>query len=293
MSTSRSTSPTPSQPSGSAEAGRYVLGVGAEGFDRLEVSEAAYGRATPALVARLKDTQPPVWPEAPVQMAVVACGSGSQLPGLRKLVGTDGRLFCSDVSQAQIDAAHTHAAELGLSNISFDTLDITQGAGDAQYDVVYARFVLVHLQAPDAALKHMWQMVRPGGLLLSEEHNAEGIAAVPADESVDEAKALLMQMGQKRGVHYDLGDSAEVLFASAGVPVTGTARHNFSYNEGKPKKLFEMSLREGAQQYIDAKLISKDHMRALIDGISRYTDRDDTTMFMGDFVQTWARKPAI
>lgn len=278
--------------SGPKKDGSYVLGVGASGFDRLEVSEEAYGRATPGLIDVLRASSPPLWPQGAVCMAVLACGSGSQLKSLRGLVGTDGRLFCTDISQQQIDSAHTHAARLGLDHVQFDTLDIMQAPPAAQYDVVYARFVLVHLQAPEKALTHMWQMVRPGGLLLSEEHNAAGINAEPSSSAVDRAKDLLLAMGDKRGVDYNLGQSSQDLFARAHVPVSGMSRTNFSYTEGRPKKLFEMSLREGAQQYIDAGLITKDSMQSLLGELGAYTDRSDTQMYMGDFVQTWAQKPA-
>lgn len=286
-----SRSASPSAAPQKQDDGAYVLGVGASGFDRLEVSEEAYGRATPSLVDALRQANPPLWPKGPVSMAVVACGSGSQLESLRQLVGTDGRLFCSDVSQSQLDSAHTHAAKLGLDHVHFDTLDITQRPTAMQYDVVYARFVLVHLQAPEEALAHMWEMVRPGGLLLSEEHNAEGIRAEPPSPAVDRAKNLLLAMGEKRGVNYNLGKSAEDLFAKAHVPVTGMARHNFEYAEGKPKKLFEMSLREGAKQYIGSELISETNMQELLGELDAYTERDDTVMSMGHFVQTWAFKP--
>lgn len=288
--------PGPKSPQASAEPkakdASYVLGVGALGFDRLEVSEEAYGQATPELVDILRQTEPPMWPQGPIEMAVVACGSGSQLPSLSRIVGTDGGLICSDISQAQLDCAQAHAVKLGLDKVSFHTLDITQTPAPKQYDVVYARFVLVHLQEPHTALRHMWQMVRPGGLLLSEEHNAAALTCHPPCPAVDIAKDLLLALGHKRGVHYDLGRSAKTIFEQAQVPMGGTTRHNFSFVHGPPKTLFEMSIREGASHYIGAGLIDEAHMQSLLAELGAFNKRPDTRMFLGEFVQSWTQKPA-
>jgi SAM-dependent methyltransferase len=274
------------QVGGSSES--YVLQVGGGGLDRLEVSEETYGFATETFVEKLRTQTPRAWPQSPLRMAIMACGPGSQLESLTKLVLPTTQIYCSDISEQQIALAQRMADKLGRHDIHFNILDIESTSSEQLFDVVQARFMLVHLQKPKTALKNMWSMVGPGGTLLCEEHSISGIGSSPSHSDVELAKKWMTELGQHRGVDFTLGDRLAELFNEADIPLTAFQAQRIGYSKGRPKMLFEMSLREGRSNYINANIAHSAKFEQVCDAIKRFADRSDTTMFVGHLAQAAA-----
>jgi trans-aconitate methyltransferase len=62
---------------------------------------------------------------------------------------------------------------LGLSNVEFRFVDITETTPGVDFDLVHARFVLTHLPNPGRALARMRAALRPGGGQASYPANHE------------------------------------------------------------------------------------------------------------------------
>lgn len=76
----------------------------------------------------------------------------------------DGRLLCSDASEAMLDVARARARELGVDNVAFrvlnaESLDISA----AQLDAAICRWGYMLLADPSAALRETRRVLRPGG----------------------------------------------------------------------------------------------------------------------------------
>ena len=106
----------------------------------------------------------------------VGCGTGVFLPAVAAKVGRDGGVVGLDHSEAFLREARARIAEAGLADV------VSLVSGDAQqlpfeadaFDAAHTERVLMHLDDPDAAIREMRRVVRPGGRVVCAEIHARG-----------------------------------------------------------------------------------------------------------------------
>jgi SAM-dependent methyltransferase len=94
----------------------------------------------------------------------LGCGPGG--PGLdaARLVAPDGDVVLSDVSAEMTAIASARIAELGLTNVATQVLDLESiDEPDASYDVVLCRETLMLVSDPTRAAGEIRRVLRPGG----------------------------------------------------------------------------------------------------------------------------------
>ncbi|TVL89588.1 class I SAM-dependent methyltransferase [Streptomyces sp. SAJ15] len=91
------------------------------------------------------------------------CGTGRALPALRAAVGPEGRVLGADLTPAMLEAA----VRAGRHRTALLTVaDVTRlPLRDGTLDAVFAAGLLSHLPAPEAGLRELARVVRPGGRL--------------------------------------------------------------------------------------------------------------------------------
>jgi ubiquinone/menaquinone biosynthesis C-methylase UbiE len=79
-------------------------------------------------------------------------------------LGTEGRLICSDLVPAMVEAARRGAAERGLDNVECRVLDAQQiDLPDGSVDGVLSRFGLMLMPEQQRAITEVRRVLRPGG----------------------------------------------------------------------------------------------------------------------------------
>ncbi|WP_104181732.1 class I SAM-dependent methyltransferase [Arthrobacter sp. B0490] len=113
----------------------------------------------------------PLGPELPgrlrtgIDVADIGCGSGHAI-NLMAQAFPASRFTGYDFSESAIGAARAEADRMGLSNATFDVLDVTQLDIEAGFDAVTA-FDAIHDQAhPARVLRNIERALRPGGTFL-------------------------------------------------------------------------------------------------------------------------------
>lgn len=104
--------------------------------------------------------------QVPAGASVLECAAGTGEISLAAAPKA-GHVLCTDLSRAMLDRAFGKARRLGLANVDFalrDLLHLTDP--DECFDVVIAANVLHLLDAPEAAIRELWRVTRPGGLLI-------------------------------------------------------------------------------------------------------------------------------
>src|SRR6185295_19705873 len=88
---------------------------------------------------------------------------------LAELVGPTGEVVGVDYSAAQV--AHARALlPAELSNVRFVEASATDtGLPREAFDAVYCRFLLIHLQDPESALREMHELLKPEGIFTVED----------------------------------------------------------------------------------------------------------------------------
>jgi ubiquinone/menaquinone biosynthesis C-methylase UbiE len=100
----------------------------------------------------------------------VACGSGVLTVEALRAVGPTGRVVATDLSDGMLTAAQNAVAAAGLSAACFVQADggaLASALGEERFDVVLCGLGLMYMPDPEAALKGMKALLRPGGRLVA------------------------------------------------------------------------------------------------------------------------------
>jgi len=108
----------------------------------------------------------------------VGCGAGEVCVELASRVGPQGRVAGVDLSEAMVETARTaatrsgHAIELQVASV------FELPFGDGAFDAVRAERVFQHLDDPEAGLREMLRVTRPGGrvMVIDPDHGQAGLA---------------------------------------------------------------------------------------------------------------------
>src|SRR5262249_59206078 len=115
----------------------YACRGGLAGRERLRVLARVMQPSTAALFDRLGV-------RAGMTCLDVGCGGGDVTVELAHRVGPRGRVVGVDIDAAKLDLARQEAEALGLRNVEFRQADVRSETVGAEFDVVYARFLLSH-----------------------------------------------------------------------------------------------------------------------------------------------------
>ena len=98
----------------------------------------------------------------------IGCGYGDLMVALGDRVGRAGTVMGVDIDGDLGHRVVEHLNQKGQARFKFQTGDITDPATlpREQFDVVTARFLLIHLNDPIAALRTMWNLTKPGGVMV-------------------------------------------------------------------------------------------------------------------------------
>ncbi len=108
----------------------------------------------------------------------VGCGPGDVSFRVAKLVGGQGQVVGIDRDARPLAAARDRARELGLSNMTFAEVDLGALAPEhGLFDAIVGRRVLMYQPDAVAALKSLSRALRPGGLVVFQEHDTTMVPA--------------------------------------------------------------------------------------------------------------------
>ena len=85
----------------------------------------------------------------------LGCGAGDVSLAMARLVGPSGSVNGVDQDDVKVQFAREDADRDRLNNVQFHASNVEQLEDGAEYDLVYARFLLTHLRDPAAVLRRM------------------------------------------------------------------------------------------------------------------------------------------
>jgi SAM-dependent methyltransferase len=187
----------------------YLIRGGLEGRERLRV----LGRV-------MRPTTLPLLERAGVSSGMrcldVGCGGGDVTFDLASLVGVTGLSVGVDVDATKIELARADAEQVAVSNVEFRVADVTEGLGDDEHDIVYARFVLTHLRDPEGAVAEMKRVLRPGGRLIVEDIDFRGSFCEPENPDFERYEEIYEESARRNGGDPWIGLRLPAMLVAAG-----------------------------------------------------------------------------
>jgi len=135
----------------------------------------------------------------------IGCGPGTITADLAALV-PDGQVTGVDRAPDILDLARATAAERGLRNVGFAVADVhALDHPDDTFCVVHAHQVLQHVGDPVQALREMYRVTRPGGLVAVRDSDYAAMAWYPRSRGMDDWLGLYRRVARANGGEPDAG----------------------------------------------------------------------------------------
>lgn len=262
----------------------YVLATGEEGAYRLRIVNSVHGADTEAFLRRAGLT-------AGLRVADIGCGIGTISCWMAAQVGSAGSVTGVDVSAGQVEQAVKNAAAAGLTNTHFCHASAYEtGLEREAFDLVYCRFVLMHLERPLDALREMRSLLKPGGILACEDGDFTSPFSDPPSDAFDRCFELYRAIGERRGQNFLMGRHLFRLVHEAGFARADATIAQPVFVRGDAKRLPEWTLEECAPALRDAGLSTDEEIARLITEMRAFA-ADETTLFaMARMTQVTSRK---
>lgn len=154
----------------------------------------------------------------------MGCGVGVMTEYLAEIVGPEGRVYACDNSPEQLEEAKERIEKAGLHDrVTFllcDACDASCFTGlQRKFDLVYARFFLMHVRDPQQAITIMQSLLKPGGVVVSAEPSHRTMYFKPDAPVLREIIAKSIAFGKSIGADYNIGDRSSALCKNAGLQV--------------------------------------------------------------------------
>jgi SAM-dependent methyltransferase len=204
----------PGDPSSATE--HYVFRGGDAGRERLRVLARVVAPSTGELFARLGVSEG--W-----RCLDVGCGGGDATVELARLVHP-AVVTGLDVDESKLAIARREAQAAGIDNVDYrfgDAAQPDEWRGDG-FDLVYVRFLLTHLPAPEAVLAALVARARRGGLVAVEDIDVEGSFCAPPSAAFDRYVEWYTTAHRARGGDPTIGRRLPMMLRQAGLTDIGT-----------------------------------------------------------------------
>jgi SAM-dependent methyltransferase len=224
-----------------------------------------------------------------MRVADFGCGVGLVTALLADLVGPEGHVVGLDASAAQLAQARERMTA-GGTNFRFVEASATDtGLPRASFDLVYCRFLLLHLPEPERALREMAALLKPNGILVCEDGDLTSAGSEPPS-ALGAFADLWGRLGPARGVDYTLGRRLYQMVQAAGFPAPEITFNQPVLARGENKRFLELSVAEAAPAFVEAGLIAEEELESTLVEMSRLNADVTVLAVMPRMAQVWARK---
>jgi ubiquinone/menaquinone biosynthesis C-methylase UbiE len=238
---------------GIGRSGPYALATGAAAVRRLHLLHKIYAPVGKRVLLE-------AGLEEGMRVADFGCGVGVVSRMLAEVVGPAGKVVGIDLDKAQLQEAANWCAESGLRNWSFVAASAENtGLPRNSFDLVYCRFLLLHLPDPISCLREMRKVLRPGGVLVVEDGDLRSAGSIPPTAQ-DEFANLFSRFEPLRGLNYSIANDLYRLVREAGFGDLRVDIHQPALLEDDERHFLQWSVAEAGEAFVNAGLTSYEEL---------------------------------
>lgn len=267
-----------------SDATHYVIRGGVQGRERLRVLSRVMHPTSSALFDRLELRDG-------LTCADVGCGGGDATLELARRVGPNGKAIGIDIDETKLEIARAEARQVGVTNVDFKASDIRQASSSQPFDIVYARFLLTHLNDPVGVVASFFDHLRPGGSIAVEDIDFSGAFTYPPSRAFDRYCEMYCTSVRRRGGDPNIGPRLPGLLQTAGFASVGVHVVQPVALQGDAKLINALTMENIAGPVLEDGLATREEIDQIIREL--YDLAADQTTLAGTprIVQTWGRRP--
>jgi SAM-dependent methyltransferase len=215
----------------------------------------------------------------------MGCGSGVMTIYLAEQVGPTGHVYAIDIDEKQLEVTRTALCAKNLNNVTFIRCDIEDENCEAlteileSIDLIYMRFVMMHLKFPNIAAKNLFKILRKGGCLVSQESILSSTHCEPIESPViRKYYACSIQLGRILGTDRSIGLELGKFYADAGFTEEAYYKvtHRIAMTDAGPVRL--RSMIDQKSLLIEHKLMTEFECDDYVREIERLAEINDRSL---------------
>jgi ubiquinone/menaquinone biosynthesis C-methylase UbiE len=222
----------------------------------------------------------------------LGCGSGELATRLAE-IAAPGEVVGIDFDPGVVAVATERAAQAPTAHVPrfivADVAALPDGLGE--FDLVSARYVLSHLRHPLGALRSMWSLCRPGGVVAVEDTDVDAMSSEPHCPALERCIELNRAMTQARGLTNRIGPQLAGLLEQAGFERIEETIDQEVAHDGDGKRLTELTFERKRNALVAQGLATDAEIDALLAELREFGADPRTLMRSPRLHQVLGRRP--
>lgn len=251
----------------------YIIGVGKDDEERLSLLNELFGKTSKDLL--LKSGLMPG-----MQVLEVGCGTGHMTKWIAKQVGDNGHVAAVDSSPEQIQITKENCSD--SKNITFIASSIFDLNQTKRFDLIYSRFLIMHLQKPFEGLQILSKLLKPNGILVSEEATNSVTACYPESPIFRKYREWILSLYHKNKIDFDMGEKLYGYFKKLQLDEINVNFVQPIYQQHQ-KKMMIILMNEFKERFINAGIASESEFQDILKSMLNFINDD---LFLVSFSRT-------
>jgi ubiquinone/menaquinone biosynthesis C-methylase UbiE len=265
---------------------RYALRGGKEGKKRLDL----LARVLRPTTMQLLDC---VGLVRGMKCLDAGCGGGHVATLMAGIVGSEGRVIGTDADAEILALAREDAKAAKLTNITFQQLDACTCFWRKEFDLVYARFLLSHLNEPENCVAAMVEACGTGGTIVIEDTDFAGSFCYPDCPAYERYKELYQELLQVRGGDANIGPKLAAMFRRVGIQEIKLNVIQPAHINGEDKLMAPFTVSRISEALIAEELATADEVQQILAELNHVAADSETLISLPRIFQVWGERSKI
>lgn len=262
---------------------RYAIRGGKEGKKRLDVLARVLMPTTAQLLNRAGLIRG-------MKCLDVGCGGGHVTMLMAGIVGPEGRVVGTDADPVILALAGEEAEAAKITNVTFRQLDACACSWHNEFDVVYARFLLSHLNEPENCIAAIVEACAAGGTIVVEDTDFAGSFSHPTCAAYERYKELYEELLQRRGGDANIGPKLPAMFRTAGVQSVELNVIQPAPIQGDGKLMAPLTVSRISEALIAEELATEDEVQQILTELNQVAADSETLLSLPRIFQVWGKR---
>jgi len=224
-----------------------------------------------------------------MKVADIGCGPGNTTLWLAEQVSETGKVLGVDNSAEQLSILNERILKNKIKNIFIRQEDIYEiDQLDEKFDLVFCRFLFIHLTNPVLAIKKLHALLKPGGCLVMAELENSTWDSYPKNNGLKRDTELLCEVGRQKGADFSVGPKLygylrKENFTDINVKIVQPIL------EGDHRNYLLLKSQAWSKAYFEYHLITPDEMKNTIEELHSMVNNPEYLIFGAKMFLTCAK----